>query len=151
MDFASQNVNVVNNVATSDSIPNTSSNTFMDWVPRSQRDPHVQILNFLDSNGLLPFRYFFFLLNGGPFHWFFKFILRFEALLGCRDEADQRMENMLPPSLTQLHTPNVSAVVTDHLSPPNNRFENDPPRPTSSFEGIIDVNNAPWPPLYPTG
>ncbi|XP_009629661.1 agamous-like MADS-box protein AGL66 isoform X2 [Nicotiana tabacum] len=123
MDFASQNVNVVNNVATSDSIPNTSSNTFMDWVPRSQRDPHVQILNFLDSNGLLPFR----------------------------DEADQRMENMLPPSLTQLHTPNVSAVVTDHLSPPNNRFENDPPRPTSSFEGIIDVNNAPWPPLYPTG
>ncbi|XP_070028406.1 transcription factor CAULIFLOWER-like isoform X2 [Nicotiana sylvestris] len=122
MDFASQNVNVVNNVATSDSIPNTSSNTFMDWVPHSQRDPHVQILNFLDSNGLLPFR----------------------------DEADQRMENMLPPSLTQLHTPTVSAVVTDHLSP-NNRFENDPQRPTSSFEGIIDVNNAPWPPLYPTG
>lgn len=67
----------------------------------------------------------------------------------CRDEADQRMDNMLQPSLNQLHTTNVP-VVTDHLSP-NSRFDqNDPPRPTS-FDGIIDVNNAPWPPLYPTG
>ncbi|XP_049348591.1 agamous-like MADS-box protein AGL104 [Solanum verrucosum] len=115
MDFSGQNVNMVNNVATSDAIANS---TFMDWVPHSQRDPHVQILNFLDSNGLLPFR----------------------------DEADQ---HMLPPSLNQLHTVNVPAV-TDHLSS-NNRFDqNDPPRP-SSFDGIIDVNNAPWPPLYPTG
>ncbi|KAK4348861.1 hypothetical protein RND71_031616 [Anisodus tanguticus] len=120
MDFASQNLNVVNNVATSDSIANGTS-TFMDWVPHSERDPHVQILNFLDSNGLLPFR----------------------------DEADQRMDNMLPPSLNQLHSPNVT-VVTDHLSP-NSRFDqNDPPRSTS-FDGIIDANNAPWPPLYPTG
>ncbi|KAH0685128.1 hypothetical protein KY289_022880 [Solanum tuberosum] len=115
MDFSGQNVNMVNNVATSDAIANS---TFMDWVPHSQRDPHVQILNFLDSNGLLPFR----------------------------DEADQ---HMLPPSLNQFHTVNVPAAA-DHLSS-NNRFDqNDPPRP-SSFDGIIDVNNAPWPPLYPTG
>ncbi|CAN4092633.1 unnamed protein product [Withania somnifera] len=118
MDFPSQNVNMVNNVATSDSIANS---TFMDWVPHSQRDPHVQILNFLDSNGLLPFR----------------------------DEAEQRMDNMLPPSINQLHTTNVPAV-TNHLSPNNQFDQNDPPRP-ASFDSIIDVNNAPWPPLYPTG
>ncbi|KAJ8541162.1 hypothetical protein K7X08_001978 [Anisodus acutangulus] len=118
MGFPAQNVNMVNNVATSESIGNSTS-TFMDWVPHSQRDPHVQILNFLDSNGLLPFR----------------------------DEADQRMYNMLPPN--QLHSANVPAV-TDHLST-NSRFDqNDRPRPTS-FDGIIDVNNSPWPQLYPTG
>ncbi|XP_060199369.1 agamous-like MADS-box protein AGL104 isoform X2 [Lycium barbarum] len=120
MDFPAQNVNMVNNVATSDSIANTAS-TFMDWVSHSQRDPHVQILNFLGSNGLLPFR----------------------------DEADQHMDNLLPPSLNQLHTPTVPAV-TNHLSPNSQFDQNDPPRPTS-FDGIIDVNNAPWPPLYPTG
>ncbi|GAV84668.1 SRF-TF domain-containing protein [Cephalotus follicularis] len=30
-------------------------NNILDWLP--QRDPQVQILNFLDSNGLLPLRY----------------------------------------------------------------------------------------------
>ncbi|PHT84585.1 hypothetical protein T459_13028 [Capsicum annuum] len=119
MDYPAQNVSIVNNVATSDSIANS---TFMDWVPHSQRDPHVQILNFLDSNGLLPFR----------------------------DEADQRMDNMLAPPLNQqLHTANVPAV-SNHLSPSSRFDQNDQPRPTS-FDGIIDVNNAPWPPLYPTG
>ncbi|KAF3630040.1 MADS-box protein GGM13 [Capsicum annuum] len=119
MDYPAQNVSIVNNVATSDSIANS---TFMDWVPHSQRDPHVQILNFLDSNGLLPFR----------------------------DEADQRMDNMLAPPLNQqLHTANVPAV-SNHLSPTSRFDQNDQPRPTS-FDGIIDVNNAPWPPLYPTG
>lgn len=29
----------------------------LDWLP--QRDPQVQILNFLDSNGLLPMRFVF--------------------------------------------------------------------------------------------
>ncbi|MCD7453997.1 hypothetical protein HAX54_023140 [Datura stramonium] len=120
MDFPAQNVNMVNNVTTSDSIQNTP-NVFMDWVPHSQRDPHVQILNFLDSNGLLSFR----------------------------DEADQRMDNMLPPSLNQLHTANHVPAVTNHLSPNSQFDQSDPPRPTS-FDGIIDVNNAPWPPLYPT-
>ncbi|CAN4122602.1 unnamed protein product [Withania somnifera] len=118
MDFPAQNVNMGNDVATSDSIANS---TFMDWVPHQQRDPHDQILNFLDSNGLLPFR----------------------------DEGDQRMDNVLPPSLDQIHTTNFPAV-TDHLSP-NNRFDQNVLRYPTSFDSILDVNNAPWPPLYPAG
>ncbi|KAL2529607.1 agamous-like MADS-box protein [Forsythia ovata] len=54
----------------------TNANNILDWLP--QRDPQVQILNFLDSNGLLPVR-----------------------------EQPQRMDNILSPSLTVLHAPSV--------------------------------------------
>ncbi|XP_073148633.1 agamous-like MADS-box protein AGL104 [Henckelia pumila] len=48
----------------------------LDWLP--QRDPQVQILNFLDSNGLLPI-----------------------------SDQSQHMDNMLPSSLTLVHAPSV--------------------------------------------
>ncbi|KAL2505965.1 AGAMOUS-like [Abeliophyllum distichum] len=54
----------------------TNANNILDWLP--QRDPQVQILNFLDSNGLLPVR-----------------------------EQPQRMDNILSPSLTVLNAPSV--------------------------------------------
>ncbi|CAI9777163.1 unnamed protein product [Fraxinus pennsylvanica] len=53
----------------------TNANNILDWLP--QRDPQVQILKFLDSNGLLPVR------------------------------EPQRMDNILSPSLTVLHAPSV--------------------------------------------
>ncbi|CAA0824395.1 AGAMOUS-like 66 [Striga hermonthica] len=56
----------------------------LEWLP--VRDPQVQILNFLDSNGLLP----------------------------LRDHQAQRMDDMLSPSLTIFHAPRLN--VYDHLS-----------------------------------
>ncbi|XP_022867145.1 agamous-like MADS-box protein AGL104 isoform X1 [Olea europaea var. sylvestris] len=57
-------------------LASTNANNILDWLP--QRDPQVQILNFLDSNGLLPV-----------------------------SEQPQRMDNILSPSLTVLHAPSV--------------------------------------------
>ncbi|KAL1540368.1 hypothetical protein AAHA92_24728 [Salvia divinorum] len=88
----------------------------LDWLP--QRDPQVQILNFLDSNGLLP----------------------------MRDQPPQRMDNILPQSLTLVHAPSVH--VYNHLSP-SRSIEDDVQR--SEFGPAIDVNLSPWADLYPTG
>ncbi|XP_057794379.1 agamous-like MADS-box protein AGL104 [Salvia miltiorrhiza] len=87
----------------------------LDWLP--QRDPQVQILNFLDSNGLLPMR-----------------------------DQPQRMESILPQSLTLVHAPSVH--VYNHLSP-SRSIEDDVQR--SEFGPAIDVNLSPWAELYPTG
>ncbi|KAI3465296.1 hypothetical protein Pfo_021959 [Paulownia fortunei] len=87
----------------------------LDWLP--QRDPQVQILNFLDSNGLLPLR-----------------------------DQPQRMDNIVPPSLTLVQAPSMH--VYNHLSP-SRSMEDDAQRP--EFGQAIDVNLSPWAELYPTG
>ncbi|KAH6758900.1 hypothetical protein C2S51_019135 [Perilla frutescens var. frutescens] len=89
----------------------SNQDSVLDWLP--QRDPQVQILNFLDSNGLLPMR-----------------------------DQPQRIDNMLPQSLTLVHDPSVQ--VYNNLSP-----EDDVQRP--EFGPAIDVNLSPWAELYPTG
>ncbi|KAL6511583.1 hypothetical protein OROGR_021180 [Orobanche gracilis] len=53
-----------------------NSDNASDWFPL--RDPQVQILNFLDSNGLLPLR-----------------------------DQPERMDNILPPSFTLVHAPSL--------------------------------------------
>ncbi|XP_073029242.1 agamous-like MADS-box protein AGL104 isoform X1 [Primulina eburnea] len=53
-----------------------NANSGLDWLPH--RDPQVQILNFLDSNGLLPI-----------------------------SDQSRHTENILPSSLTLVHAPNV--------------------------------------------
>ena len=42
----------------------------LDWLP--ERDPQVQLLNFLDSNGLLPLRYLYWIRKKKSIilHWF---------------------------------------------------------------------------------
>ncbi|PIN15385.1 MADS box transcription factor [Handroanthus impetiginosus] len=92
-----------------------NADNVLDWLP--QRDPQTQILNFLNSNGLLPVR-----------------------------DQPQRMDNMLPPSLTLVHAPSVH--VFNHLSP-SRSIEDDAQRP--EFGQVIDVNLSPWAELYPTG
>ncbi|KAM7266736.1 hypothetical protein ACFE04_004633 [Oxalis oulophora] len=39
-----------------DLVSEHSNDAILDWLPQPQRDPQVHILNFLDSNGLLPMR-----------------------------------------------------------------------------------------------
>jgi hypothetical protein len=85
----------------------------MEWLP--QRDPQVQILNFLDSNGLLPMR-----------------------------DQPQRMDNILPNSMTLVQAPN--GHVYNHLSP-SRSLEDDVQRP--EYGPPIDVNLSPWSELYP--
>ncbi|KAK6160641.1 hypothetical protein DH2020_004022 [Rehmannia glutinosa] len=108
MNLPSENIDV-NVLAT------RNPDNVLDWLP--QRDPQVQILNFLDSNGLLP----------------------------MRDEP-QRLDNILPPSLTLVHAPSLH--VYNHLSP-SRSMEDDTHRP--DFGQAIDVNLSPWAELYPTG
>ncbi|KAL8058725.1 hypothetical protein ABFX02_03G038800 [Erythranthe guttata] len=93
----------------------SNQDSLLDWLP--QRDPQVQILNFLDSNGLLPMR-----------------------------DQNQRMDNMMPSSLTLVHAPTMH--VYNHLSPARS-MEDDAQRP--EFGQAIDVNLSPWAELYPTG
>ncbi|KAL8494526.1 hypothetical protein ACS0TY_025367 [Phlomoides rotata] len=74
--------------------PDTS---VLDWLP--QRDPQVQILNFLDSNGLLPMR-----------------------------EEHQMIDNILPSSLPLINAPPSVQHVYNHLSP-SGSIEDDVQRP----------------------
>ncbi|KZV28889.1 MADS-box transcription factor 3 [Dorcoceras hygrometricum] len=69
----------------------------LDWLP--QRDPQVQILNFLDSNGLLP----------------------------ISDHQSQHMDNILPSSLTLVHAPSLH--VHNHLNPTRRISEDDTQQP----------------------
>ncbi|CAA2982944.1 agamous-like MADS-box AGL104 isoform X1 [Olea europaea subsp. europaea] len=69
MNLPPENINLTD-------LATTSANNIMDWLP--QRDPQVQILNFLDSNGLLPVR-----------------------------DQHQGMDNIQSPSLTDLHASSV--------------------------------------------
>ncbi|XP_024930990.3 agamous-like MADS-box protein AGL104 isoform X2 [Ziziphus jujuba] len=90
-----------------------SSHNILDWLP--QRDPQVQILNFLDANGLLP----------------------------LRDEPQRGVE-MLPPAAT-LDGQNMINVDDQirpriNLEDDNN---NNPQRPDELAQ-IVDVNLPPW-------
>ncbi|XP_051139899.1 agamous-like MADS-box protein AGL104 isoform X2 [Andrographis paniculata] len=92
----------------------------LDWLP--PRDPQVQILNFLDSNGLLP----------------------------PRDQSQHMDEVMRPSSLTLVHAPSLH--IQSHLSRSacdNNAGED--ARRHDQFGQAIDVNLSPWTDLYPTG
>ncbi|XWS21258.1 hypothetical protein CRYUN_Cryun30bG0040200 [Craigia yunnanensis] len=96
-----------------------SSSSILDWIP--QRDPQVHILNFLDSNGLLP----------------------------PRDQSQSVAENILPPqSTTLLHGEEIN--VDNQLSP-RSGLENDNDMQHPEFGQIIDVNLSRWIELYPTG
>ncbi|KAL3812333.1 hypothetical protein ACJIZ3_013601 [Penstemon smallii] len=107
----------------------------LDWLP--QRDPQVQILNFLDSNCLLP----------------------------MRDEA-QRMDNMLPSSLALYEeappSSNVNVHNNQHLSTTtttaaggsstrvNINEDDDAQRQDHLSDQVIDVNLSPWAEFYQT-
>ncbi|KAL6572451.1 hypothetical protein OROMI_013409 [Orobanche minor] len=90
-----------------------NSDNALDWVPL--RDPQVQILNFLDSNGLLPLR-----------------------------DQPERMDNILPSSLTLVHAPGLH--VYNHASP-SRGMEDDTQPP--EFGQAIDVKLSSWTELYP--
>ncbi|GER39309.1 MADS-box transcription factor [Striga asiatica] len=79
VNLTSPNIDV-NVLTTSDHHPDN----VLEWIPA--RDPQVQILNFLGSNGLLP----------------------------LRDHQAQHVDDMLSPSLTLFHAPSLN--VYDHLS-----------------------------------
>ncbi|XP_022772900.1 uncharacterized protein LOC111315453 isoform X2 [Durio zibethinus] len=96
-----------------------SSSSILDWIP--QRDPQVHILNFLDSNGLLP----------------------------PRAQSQPVAENILPPqSTTVLHREEIN--VDDQLSP-RSGLGNDKTMQRPEFGQVIDVNLSPWTELYPAG
>ncbi|XVF64142.1 hypothetical protein PTKIN_Ptkin09bG0144000 [Pterospermum kingtungense] len=96
-----------------------SSSSILDWIP--PRDPQVHILNFLDSNGLLP----------------------------PRDQPQPVAENFIPSASTNLlHAEEINAG--DQLSPPSG-LENDNNMQRPEFGQVIDVNLSPWTQLYPAG
>lgn len=100
-----------------------SPQNILDWLP--QRDPQIQILNFLDSNGLLH----------------------------MRDEV-QRGGEILPPPST-LHRQNTNNIVDDHVTSRSglendmNNNAQDQVRP--QLGQALDVNLSPWTEFYPTG
>ncbi|PON54232.1 MADS-box transcription factor [Parasponia andersonii] len=107
-----------------------SPQNIIDWL--SQRDPQIQILNFLDANGLLP----------------------------VRDEAQRGVEILAPPSrsvvLVNGQNINDDDEVDDHVTPTSG-LENDnnddningqPPQ----LGHLLDVNLSPsWTQFYSTG
>ncbi|XP_017980912.1 PREDICTED: agamous-like MADS-box protein AGL66 isoform X1 [Theobroma cacao] len=96
-----------------------SSSSILEWIP--QRDPQIQILNFLGSNGLLR----------------------------PRDQSQPGAENILPPpQSTLLHGEEIN--VDDQLSP-RSGLENDNIVQRPEFGQVVDVNLSPWTELYPTG
>ncbi|XWS24153.1 hypothetical protein CRYUN_Cryun28dG0076100 [Craigia yunnanensis] len=101
-------------------VTGSSSSTILDWMP--QRNPQVHILNFSDSNGLLP----------------------------PRDQSQTVAENILPPQSTALLHGEEINVDHDQLRP-RSGLENDNNVQRPEFGQIIDVNLSPWTELYPTG
>lgn len=96
-----------------------SSSSILEWIP--QRDPQIQILNFLGSNGLLR----------------------------PRDQSQPGAENILPPpQSTLLRGEEIN--VDDQLSP-RSGLENDNIVQRPEFGQVVDVNLSPWTELYPTG
>ncbi|OMO78851.1 MADS-box transcription factor 3 [Corchorus capsularis] len=99
----------------------SSSNGILDWMA-PQRDPQIQILNFLDSNGLLP-----------------------------PSDQTQTVAEILPPPSPQptlLHGEEIN--VEEQLSPRSSGLESDNNVQRPEFGQIIDVNMSPWTQLYPT-
>ncbi|GMI89695.1 hypothetical protein HRI_002638900 [Hibiscus trionum] len=76
-------------------ITGSTSSSVLDWIP--QKDPQVQILNFLDLNGLLP----------------------------QRDQCQSVAENILPPQSTTLLDGEETINVGNQLSPTRSGLEND--------------------------
>ncbi|XP_075521181.1 agamous-like MADS-box protein AGL104 [Primulina tabacum] len=102
-------------------------NVGLDWIP--QRDPQVQILNFLDSNGLLPTR------------------------LPISDQS-QHMDNIQLSSLTLVHAPSVH--VHNHLNPSRRIIEDDTQQPEfeldvnlSPWTELYPTGNDPFPTPQP--
>ncbi|KAL6974860.1 hypothetical protein U1Q18_046508, partial [Sarracenia purpurea var. burkii] len=93
-------------------------NHILDWLP--QRDPQVQIMNFLDSNGLLPLR-----------------------------EHSHGIDSILPPSSSFLHG-RSSIQMEDQNSPSSGGMDDDDHIQRSQFRQAADVNLAPWTDFYPT-
>ncbi|XP_039043298.1 uncharacterized protein LOC120182380 [Hibiscus syriacus] len=102
-------------------ITGSTSSSVLDWIP--QKDPQVQILNFLDSNGLLP----------------------------QRDQCQSVAENLLPPQPMTLLDGEETINVGDQLSPTRSGLENDNSIQLPEFGLVIDVNLYPWIELYPAG
>ncbi|KAL3617899.1 hypothetical protein CASFOL_038220 [Castilleja foliolosa] len=73
---ASQVMNFSNEITDLNTLATSSQDDVLDWLP--QRSPQVQILNFLDSNGLLPLR-----------------------------DQPQNIDNLFQPSLTLAHPPSL--------------------------------------------
>ncbi|PON46892.1 MADS-box transcription factor [Trema orientale] len=107
-----------------------SPQNIIDWL--SQRDPQIQILNFLDANGLLP----------------------------VRDEAQRGVKILAPPSrsvvLVNGQNINDDDEVDDHITPTSG-LEND--NNDDNINGqlpqlghLLDVNMSPsWTQFYSTG
>lgn len=90
------------------------------WVP--ERDPQVQIMNFLDSNGLLP----------------------------KRDQCAQGVEEILPPrpQVNLLHGQDMN--VEDHISPRSGLDNETNLQQPLHFGQAIDNNLSAWTDLYST-
>ncbi|KAK3011699.1 hypothetical protein RJ639_011649 [Escallonia herrerae] len=94
-------------------------NHILSWLP--QRDPQIQILNFLDCNGLLPLR-----------------------------DHPQHVDSMLsPPSGTILGGQNMQ-LDDQHMSP-SSGMEDDNNVQQPQFGQVTDVNLSPWTDFYQTG
>ncbi|KAM7514394.1 hypothetical protein LguiA_003977 [Lonicera macranthoides] len=109
----------------------TTNTHILDWVP--QRDPQVQILNFLGSNGLLPIRD-----EGEPMENMLSQSLNMSS---CG--LNMNMQVNEPPSSTSgMHHHHEAAAAADN--------SNSEERP--QFGQAIDVNLSPWSTqFYPTG
>ncbi|KAK8571373.1 hypothetical protein V6N13_103499 [Hibiscus sabdariffa] len=99
----------------------STSSSVLDWIPH--KDPQVQILNFLDLNGLLP----------------------------QRDQCQSVAENILPPQSATLLDGEETMTVGNQLSPTRSGLEHDNILQRPEFGQVIDVNLSPWTELYPTG
>ncbi|KAJ4701671.1 MADS box transcription factor [Melia azedarach] len=98
-----------------------STSNILEWLP--QRDPQVQILNFLDSNVLLPLR---------------------------SDQPQSVVEILPPPSgLFQGQTQTIN--IDDQISSRGGNLEDDNNMQRPEFGQVIDVNLSPWTEFYPTG
>jgi hypothetical protein len=120
----------------------------LDWLP--ERDPQVQVLNFLDSNGLLPPRCLYWIGNkilyyiGSIFTFAYNL---FSFSFFVRDQP-QRVVEFLPPPPTSLHEQNMN--LDDHMSPRSGLVDNtNVQRP--EFGQVIDVNLSPWAEFYRRG